>query len=111
MSAQDQIRKLLINDFYFALISTKETNFGKRLLLRSEAGLEAQLGNYRVCFYAAEIADTEKPFPANRNPLCFGTEHKSDISSFLEKSLGIKPKPKRKSAAALKAAAPTLFEL
>jgi hypothetical protein len=114
MAGQEQIRKLLINDFGFELISTKLTGFGERILLRAENGLEAQLGVYRVCFYGGAVTKTEETeqksdFPAARHPLCFDIDHKSEIKSYLEKKLGVKEKPKRKVKA--RNNAPTLFEM
>lgn len=111
MSAQEQIRKLLINDFAFKLISTKETGFGERLRLRCDEGLEAQLGVYRICFYAAELPQIAegKTFPTTRQPLCFDTDHRSEIKLFLEKAVGIKIQPKKRIAR--KSSAPTLFEI
>lgn len=113
MAAQEQIRKLLINDFGFELISTKLTGFGERILLRAENGLEAQLGVYRVCFYGGAVAkadETEQKsdFPAARHPLCFDVDHKTEIKSYLEKKLGARVKPKRRTR---NNNAPTLFEM
>lgn len=115
MAAQEQIRKILINDFGFKLISTKATGFGERWLLRSENGLEAQLGVYRVCFYGGKFVQSEDgsnghSFPDARQPLCFDTDQKSNILSFLEQKLGVRVKVKRRSAVS-KQTAPTLFEV
>lgn len=108
MSAQEQICKMLTNDFAFKSVSTKLTGFGERLLLRCEAGLEAQLGVYRVCFYASE-SNAENKFPTARQPRCFDTDQRIEIKSFLEKYLGVQVKAKKKIAR--KENAPTLFEL
>ena len=104
-TAQEQIGKMLVAEFCFQLISKKTTNFGERWLLRApeNARLEAQLGVYRICFYAIEATDAvdenaSNNFPTNRAPHCFNTDEKSSVRAFLEKTIGkpIKPSLKRK---------------
>jgi hypothetical protein len=110
VTAQEQICKMLINDFSFALFASKTTNFGERWTLRSSAGLEASLGVYRICFYHFDdsVDKAENNFPASRKPLCFDTDRRGEIKSYLEKSLGIKPKIKKKIRR--RSSTPTLFE-
>lgn len=92
---QEQIGKILVAEFGFQIISKKTTNFGERWLLRApeNARLEAQLGVYRICFYASEKSDNvdenaENNFPTNRAPHCFNTDEKSAVRAFLEKTIG-----------------------
>ena len=94
-SAQELIRRMLVESFLFQPISKRATSFGERLVLRApEAGVEAQLGVYRVCFYFDGAA--ERNLPTKRAPLCFDTEQRNDVRAFLEKIFG---KPVKKNAA------------
>jgi hypothetical protein len=90
-SAQELVRRTLVDDFLFQPISTRQTSFGERILLRSpEANVEAHLGVYRVCFYLNETgkesaADNSPTKPA---PRCFHTDHRGLIKDYLIRVLG-----------------------
>lgn len=101
-SAQELLRRMLVDNFLFQPVSTRATSFGERILLRSpEAKVEAQLGVYRVCFYLNETDSGEEivasSLPTKRAPRCFGTEERSLIREFLERAVG---KPLSKKARA-----------
>lgn len=90
-SAQELVRRTLVDDFLFQPISTRQTSFGERILLRSpESNVEAHLGVYRVCFYLNEIG--EEPAadnsPTKRTPRCFHTDHRGLIKEYLIRVLG-----------------------
>lgn len=92
-SAQELIRRMLVDNFLFQPISKRATSFGERMLLRSpEANVEAHLGVYRICFYLNESAGAEEvqsnSLPAKRAPRCFGTEERGSVREFLERIVG-----------------------
>ncbi len=92
-SAQELIRRVLVDDFLFQPVSKRATSFGERILLRSpEANVEAQLGVYRVCFYLNETKAGEdfavNSLPTKRAPRCFDTDQRSLIKEFLIRVLG-----------------------
>ncbi len=103
MSAQQQLRKILEKQFGFIFMSSKATVFGERWRLRCEdAGIEAQLGAHRICFYgykteanSADELKTKTNLPATSRPLCFDTDEKTNICAFLEKTLGVSRKNTR----------------
>ena len=99
-SAQELIRRMLVDNFLFQPVSTRATSFGERILLRSaEDKVEAQLGVYRVCFYLNENGEEAAAdnLPTKRAPRCFGTEERSLIREFLERVIG-KPLSKKERA-------------
>ncbi|MDQ4119973.1 MAG: hypothetical protein M3209_00715 [Acidobacteriota bacterium] len=97
-SAQELIRRMLVNDFLFQSISKRATSFGERILLHSpEARVEAHLGVYRVCFYLNETTEQEPAannLPTKRVPRCFDTDQRSLIKEFLIRVVG-KPVSKK----------------
>lgn len=103
MSAQQQLRKILEKQFGFMFVSSKATVFGERWRMRCEdAGIEAQLGAHRICFYAikSEINQADEPainlgLPDTSRPLCFDTDEKTNIRIFLEKTLNVSNKNTR----------------
>lgn len=101
-SAQELIRRMLVNDFLFQSVSKRATSFGERILLRSpEAKVEAQLGVYRICFYLNETEPQEElasgNLPTKRAPRCFDTDERSLIKEFLIRVVG-KPVGKKSRA-------------
>ena len=103
MSAQQQLRKILEKQFGFIFVQSKATVFGERWQMRCEdAGIEAQLGAHRICFYAikreTDLADEivgKKGLPDTSRPLCFDTDQKNNVCVFLEKTLGVSRKNTR----------------
>jgi hypothetical protein len=92
-SAQELIRRMLVDSFLFQPVSKRATSFGERILLRSpEANVEAHLGVYRVCFYLIETAGGEEAesnkLPKKNAPRCFGTEQRGSVREFLERIVG-----------------------
>lgn len=89
-SAQELVRRTLVDDFLFQPISTRQTSFGERILLRSpESNVEAHLGVYRVCFYLNEIGEgSADDLPTKRAPRCFHTDHRGLIKEYLIRVLG-----------------------
>ncbi len=97
MSAQQQLRKVLEKNYGFEFVSAKATGFGERWQMRClDAGLEAQLGAHRVCFYAANFDNNEAEtivqsnLPTTARPLCFDIDEKTNIRTFLEKILKVR---------------------
>ena len=103
MSAQKQLRKILEKQFGFVFVSSKVTGFGERWQMRcADAGIEAQLGVHRTCFYAikSETSTVDEPkintsLPDTSRPLCFDTDEKTNICVFLEKTLNVSLKNTR----------------
>lgn len=103
MSAQQQLRKILEKQYGFEFVSVKATVFGERWLMRcKDAGIEAQLGAHRTCFYGvnSEINKSDEPktainLPDTSRPLCFDTDEKTHIRAFLEKTLNVSGKNTR----------------
>ena len=92
-SAQELIRRVLVDDFLFQPVSKRATSFGERILLRSpEATVEAHLGVYRICFYLNEAQNGEDSMainlPTKRAPRCFDTDQRSLIKEFLIRVVG-----------------------
>lgn len=92
-SAQELIRRMLVDDFLFQSVSSRATSFGERMLLRSPgANVEAQLGVYRVCFYLndTETGENSSPnnLPTKRAPRCFDTDHRGSIKEYLIRVVG-----------------------
>ncbi|HEX8266869.1 MAG TPA: hypothetical protein VF596_15815 [Pyrinomonadaceae bacterium] len=92
-SAQELIRRVLVDDFLFQPVSKRATSFGERILLRSpEANVEAHLGVYRICFYLNETQNGEESSPNNlptkRAPRCFDTDHRGLIKEYLIRVVG-----------------------
>ena len=92
-SAQELIRRMLVDDFLFQSVSTRSTSFGERMLLRSpEDNVEAQLGVYRICFYLNDDENGENSsqnnLPTKRAPRCFDTDHRGLIKEYLIRVVG-----------------------
>ena len=92
-SAQELIRRVLVDDFLFQPVSKRATSFGERILLRSpEANVEAHLGVYRICFYLneTEVGEESSPnnLPTKRAPRCFDTDHRGLIKEYLIRVVG-----------------------
>jgi hypothetical protein len=90
-SAQELIRRMLVDDFLFQAVSKRATSFGERILLRSaDAGVEAQLGTYRICFYHNENGEEtpENTLPTKRAPHCFDTDQRGLIKEYLIRAVG-----------------------
>lgn len=100
-SPQELVRRALVDDFLFQPVSTRETSFGERILLRSpEANVEAHLGVYRVCFYLNEPgSENADVAPSKSAPRCFHTDHRGLIKEYLIRILGkpVSKKERRKS--------------
>lgn len=99
MSAQQQLRKVLEKNYGFEFVSMKATGFGERWHMRcNEAGIEAQIGAHRICFYACSLeksevdASLQNNLPTTLRPLCFDTDEKTNIRLFLEKILQVSGK-------------------